>query len=151
MSEGEAGLRIRVARTAARYPVIYRHMDRGELHLSAISVLSPVLTSDNPPQLLRAAIHRTKSQVQQQVADLCPQPACPDSVRKLASARRQEQSDEPGLSLFEHAQAPSEQASATRPQAGSTKGGVVTSMGIGDAWMALGKGRRDGQCNASSD
>ena len=38
MSEAEAGLRIRMARTARTYPVIYQHLEQGELHLSAITL-----------------------------------------------------------------------------------------------------------------
>jgi len=121
MSEAEAGLRIRVARAARRYPVIYRHVDRGELHLSAVSVLAPVLTPDNHQRLLRAAVHRTKAQVQEQVADLCPQPACPDTVRKLPSARRQDLPDQPGPSLFDPTQAPNAPASVSSAQAMSAQ------------------------------
>jgi len=87
MSEGEAGLRIRVARTAGRYPMIYGYLERGELHLSAVSVLSPVLSSENCEVVLKRAVHRTKAEVEELVADLRPKAVCPDVIRTLPEAR----------------------------------------------------------------
>jgi hypothetical protein len=65
------------------------------LHLSALRVLAPVLTQDNHRRLLRAATHKTKRQVEVLVADLCPQPDVPSSMRKLPSARSSTTGDPP--------------------------------------------------------
>jgi hypothetical protein len=87
MSEAEAALRIRAARLARQYPEVLSHVERGELHLSALRVLAPVLNDDNLEQLLRSAMHKTKAQVEVLVADLAPKPDAPQIVRKLPTPR----------------------------------------------------------------
>jgi hypothetical protein len=87
MSEGEAALRIRAARLARQYPEVLGHVERGELHLSALRVLAPVLNGDNRERLLRSAVHKTKSEVEVLVADLAPKPDAPQLVRKLPAPR----------------------------------------------------------------
>jgi IS5 family transposase len=83
MSESEAALRIRAARLARQYPDVLSHVERGELHLSALRVLAPVLTDDNREHLLRSAVHRTKAEVEALVADLAPKPDARQLVRRL--------------------------------------------------------------------
>jgi hypothetical protein len=43
-SESEAGLRIRVSRLGREFPEALQTLARGELHLTALQVLAPVLT-----------------------------------------------------------------------------------------------------------
>jgi hypothetical protein len=43
MSESEAALRIHVARLVSKFPELLQRVERGELHLSALRVLAPVL------------------------------------------------------------------------------------------------------------
>ena len=74
MSEGEASLRIRAARLSRRFPGVLSQVERGELHLSALRVLAPVLTEDNHRALLASATHKTKRQVEQMLADMAPTP-----------------------------------------------------------------------------
>ena len=83
MSEGEAALRIRAARTARKFPKRFERVARGELHLSAIGVLAPVLTEDNQEALVSAAVRKTKAEVEELVASHRPGPAAKDLVRKL--------------------------------------------------------------------
>ena len=72
MSEGEASLRIRAARLSRRFPVVLAMVERGELHLSALRALAAVLTEDNHRELLSAAAHKTRRQVEQILADIFP-------------------------------------------------------------------------------
>jgi len=83
MSEGEAALRIRAARTARKFPKLFERVEQGEVHLSAIGVLSPVLTEDNQETLISAAVRKTKVEVEELVASHRPGPAAKDMVRKL--------------------------------------------------------------------
>jgi hypothetical protein len=50
-------------------------------------MLAPELDDDNCERLLTAAIHKSKREVEQLVADLDPKPAVAASMRKLPSAR----------------------------------------------------------------
>jgi hypothetical protein len=55
------------------------------MHLTAVSLLAPHLTEANHIQLLDAATHMSKREVEQLVARLRPQPDVPSFVRKLPS------------------------------------------------------------------
>ena len=58
-------------------------MAGGSLHLTAISLLGPHLTAANHDDLLCAATHKSKREVEQLVARLRPQPHVPSIVRKV--------------------------------------------------------------------
>jgi hypothetical protein len=83
MSESEAYTRIRVARLCREFPVVLRMLARGELHLSAVKLLAPVLTEDNCDELLRAARFKSKRQVEIVLAQRFPKPDVPSVIRKL--------------------------------------------------------------------
>ena len=55
LSEAEAYLRIRAARLGRQFPRVLPMMASGELHLSAVKLLSPVLTPANADELLAQA------------------------------------------------------------------------------------------------
>lgn len=82
-SEHAAYLRIEAARMARRFPVILDRLADGSLHLSAVSLLGPHLTAANHRDVLDAATHKTKREVEQLVARLRPQPDVPVVIRKL--------------------------------------------------------------------
>ena len=86
MSEGEAALRIRVAKLGRAVPLALELLGRGEVNLSTLSMLAPVLTPDKL-KLLYEARGKTKEQVYQLLARHAPKPDVPDSVRKLPPAR----------------------------------------------------------------
>jgi len=92
MSEGEASLRIRAARLSRRFPGVLSQVERGELHLSALRVLAPVLTEDNHRALLASATHKTKRQVEQMLADMAPAPDAKSVIRKLPTRESRESS-----------------------------------------------------------
>ncbi len=83
LSEGETNLRIAVARAAREHPVLLEMLADGRLHLSGIARLAPVLTPGNRDVLLRRAVHKSKRQIEEIVAEVDPRPDAPSVIRKL--------------------------------------------------------------------
>ena len=83
LSEHAAYGRIEAARAARKWPVVLDMLADGSLRLTAISLLSRHLTSENCATVLAAARHKSKRQVEEIVAALQPQPPAPSGVRKL--------------------------------------------------------------------
>jgi hypothetical protein len=83
MSESEAYTRIRAARLSREFPVVLGMLARGELHLSAVKLLAPVLTADNCKELLEAARLKSKRQVEVALAQRFPREDVPSVIRKL--------------------------------------------------------------------
>lgn len=90
LSEPEAYLRIAAARAARRHPVLLAMLADGRLHLSGIAKLAPHLTRDNRDALLGRATHRSKRQIEELIAEICPRPDVPSLVRKLPGRTGQE-------------------------------------------------------------
>jgi hypothetical protein len=86
LSEWEAYARIEVARAARRFPLILDLLADGSVHVTAVKLLAPHITSDNHRQVLESARGKTKLQVQEIVARLAPRPDAPASVRRVAPA-----------------------------------------------------------------
>jgi len=72
LSEDAAYKRIRAARAARQFPVIFEALADGRLHLSAVSLLASYLTSENAEGLLAEAAHRSKSEVEELLARRFP-------------------------------------------------------------------------------
>ena len=70
--EQAAFKRIRAARTARRFPCIFPALAGGELHLSAVVLLAPHLTPENADNLLAAAAHKSKAEIEQLLAERFP-------------------------------------------------------------------------------
>jgi hypothetical protein len=87
LSEQEAYLRITVARAAREHPVLLAMLADGRLHLTAIARLAPHLTSENRMAVLARAVHKSKRQVEELVAEISPRPDAPATVRKLPEPR----------------------------------------------------------------
>jgi hypothetical protein len=83
-AEGVAYKRIQAARAARRHPEILEAVRRGEVHLTAVGLLAPKLTTSNCADLIQAARHRSADEVRQLLADRDPQPAQPPTVRAIA-------------------------------------------------------------------
>jgi hypothetical protein len=86
MSDSEAGLRLHVARFARKFPDSLEMLSRGELHLTAMKLLAPVLTPENA-ELLNMSCLKTKREIQLLIAQHCPQPDVPDVLRRLPTTR----------------------------------------------------------------
>ena len=83
-SEGSAYKRVYAARAARRFPVIFDLVQKGEIHLSAVTLLAPHLTTENHRELLAAAAHQSKRDLAQLVAARFPAPDAPTLLRRLS-------------------------------------------------------------------
>ena len=85
LPEEAAFKRIHAARTARRFPSIFCAIADGRLHLTAVLILAPHLTENTADELLAAAEHKTKPEVEQLLAARYPQPDIPAVVRALGT------------------------------------------------------------------
>ena len=85
LSEDAAYNRVEVAKAAIQYPVILELLANGSVTVTTVGLLAKQLTVENHQALLAAAVHKSKRQVEQQVAALRPQPDVPSMIRKLPS------------------------------------------------------------------
>ena len=83
LSEDAAYNRIRAARVAAKWPVVLDMIADGSVTVTAVRLLSDVLTDTNHEELFRAATHKSKREVEAIVAALNPQPDVAASIRKV--------------------------------------------------------------------
>jgi 5-methylcytosine-specific restriction endonuclease McrA len=74
MSEDEAYKRLRVARTALRFPVLFAALAERRLTLTAVLMLTPHLTSGNAEELLSAAERKTNAEIEEVLARRFPRP-----------------------------------------------------------------------------
>ena len=72
LSEDEAYKRIRAARAAREYPVLFEEVAEGRLHLTAVCLLAPHLTAANAHELIESAAHRCRSEVESWLAQRFP-------------------------------------------------------------------------------
>jgi 5-methylcytosine-specific restriction endonuclease McrA len=91
MAEHEAYLRIKAARASREHPVLLEMLADGRLHLSGIVVLRPHLTEANREMLLGRAVHKTRRQIEELVAELHPKPDVPPTIRKVPERREKTQ------------------------------------------------------------
>jgi len=115
MSDSEAGLRLHAARFARKFPTSLEMLSRGELHLTAMKLLAPVLTPENA-ELMNMACLKTKQEIQLLIAKHCPQPDVPDAVRRLPTARSANATPRSAFSVV----ADGENAAARLPDDGTT-------------------------------
>ncbi len=72
MSEDAAYRRITAARVARQFPAIFEAVSDGRLHLTAVGFLAPYLTPENAADLVAAAAHRSKAQIEELLAQRYP-------------------------------------------------------------------------------
>ena len=84
LSEHAAYHRIEVARMVPQFPIVLEMVANGELTLTNAALLKPHLTSDNYLTLLAAARHKSKREVEHQIACLAPRPDALPLVRRVA-------------------------------------------------------------------
>ncbi len=85
LGEHESYLRIAAARASRRHPVLLEMLQDGRLHLATIARLAPHLTDANRDAVLARAVHRSKREVEELIAELSPQPDVLPTIRKLPS------------------------------------------------------------------
>jgi 5-methylcytosine-specific restriction endonuclease McrA len=85
LSEDAAYKRIRAARAAREFPALFTAVAEGRLHLAAVCLLAPHLKPENAKELIAAATHRRKSEIEQWLARSFPIPGFGASVRAVPS------------------------------------------------------------------
>ena len=85
MSEDMAYKRIQAARSARRFPALFPALADGRLHLTAVVLLAPYLSSGTADELIAAATHKTKAQIELLLAERFPKPDLPTLVRAIAA------------------------------------------------------------------
>jgi 5-methylcytosine-specific restriction endonuclease McrA len=85
-SEDEAFRRISAARLVRRFPELLEAIAAGELHLTGLLMLGPLLTPDNLGEVLARAKHRTKKEIASLVRQLDPLPRVPPRIEPLGPA-----------------------------------------------------------------
>lgn len=72
-SEDSAAKRVHVARAARQHPQLFVAIADGRLHLTSARLIAPHLTNQNVDELIAAATHRTKADVETLVIQRFPQ------------------------------------------------------------------------------
>ncbi len=93
-SEGAAYKRIQVARAARRFPAILPAVAAGRLHLAGIMVLKPYLTQETAVELISAAEHKTRREIERLVALRFPRPDVPTMIRAIPTRPLEARNDE---------------------------------------------------------
>jgi hypothetical protein len=83
LSEDAAFKRIRAARAGRQFPQIFEAIADGRLHLSGVGLLAAHLTEANVDQLIAAATHRSKLEIEMLLARLAPRADVPESVAPI--------------------------------------------------------------------
>src|SRR5262249_24490634 len=85
LSEAAVYKRITAGRKDREFPEILAAIAAGYIHPSAIAVLASHFTRENVAELLGAARHRTKSEVEQLVAERFPRPDVVTSITSVSA------------------------------------------------------------------
>ena len=80
LSEDAAAKRIQVARAGRRCPGIFSALADGQVHLSGLVLLAPHLTPENAAELLAAATHKRKAEIERLVAERFPKLPIPTLI-----------------------------------------------------------------------
>jgi len=97
LSEAEAYLRIAAARASRKHPMLLAMLSDGRIHLSGLGKLAPYLTEANCDAVLARAVHKSKREIEELVAELVPKPDVPPAVRRVPA--RAETAPAPELRL----------------------------------------------------
>jgi HNH endonuclease len=87
LSEHAAYHRMEAARAAREYPVILELLRSGDVTLTTVAMLRPHLTSDNHQALLGAARHKSKRDVEYQIACLAPKADTKALIRRVPEGK----------------------------------------------------------------
>ena len=82
-SRSAAGRRIAAARAARKYPCILTKLQRGELHLTGVAMLSRHLTPENYEPLLARARGKAEDEIDRIIAAIAQRPLPKDTVRAV--------------------------------------------------------------------
>ncbi len=116
LSEHAAYKRITAARVVRGIPAVLEALRKGDITLTTISLLAPHLTPGNGVELVAAARHKSKRDVEQLAAALAPKPDVPASVRKLPTRSATRQCGRPGDTTQARARPSTESGAGTSPK-----------------------------------
>ena len=108
LCEGSAYKHIQAARAARQFPAIFEAVEQDRLHLSAVVILAPSLNLENAADLLVAATHRTRAQIELLLSERFPQPDLATLVQPVmpASSACQLSPGTVGMTILEHEPTP---------------------------------------------
>jgi len=86
-SEHAAYHRIETARAARYFPVVLRLVADGSVTTTTVALLRPHLTPGNHAALLEAARHKSKRDVEYQIACLAPKPVATALIRRMTEGK----------------------------------------------------------------
>jgi hypothetical protein len=86
LSEDSARKRIHAANAARRVPAILPALADGRLSLSAVIQLAPWLSPENANELIGAATHKTRSDIEQLIADRFPRLDVPTALQRVGQS-----------------------------------------------------------------
>ena len=81
--EGTASRRIYAARAARRFPLLFDAIADGRLHVTAVVMLSKYLTPGNVDELVAAATHKSKAEIERLIAERFPRPDMPEMLQAI--------------------------------------------------------------------
>src|SRR2546428_1590774 len=85
LSEDAASKRIQAARAARRFPALFTALAEGRLHLTAVWLLAPHLTPENADELIQAATHKRKFEIEELIVRRFPAFGAPARVRPVTA------------------------------------------------------------------
>jgi len=119
LSEDAAWRRIQAARAGRRHPLLFRALANGSLHLTAVVLIAPHLTSENITELMNATTRRSRTEIQTWLATRFPQ-ASPmpsmTSIRPVSTPRAPVRENDGAPTIFD--QPAPEHVNSTTPVAG---------------------------------
>ena len=83
MSEGSTGRRLASARAVRKFPKLLPLIERGELHLTALAIVSGILTPENVDSVIAAIVGRTQREVEEVRVRYAPRARVKDLIRKM--------------------------------------------------------------------
>jgi 5-methylcytosine-specific restriction endonuclease McrA len=86
LSEDAAAKRIQAARAARRFPALFAALAEGRLHLAAVCLLAPHLTPENAGELMEAATHRRKFEIEEFLCRRFGRPELPALMRPITAS-----------------------------------------------------------------
>lgn len=83
MSEGSAARRIDAARAIRKFPGLLPRIAKGELHLTALSIVCSILTADNVESVIAGVVGKSRIEVEELKVRYAPKPDVRDSIRRM--------------------------------------------------------------------
>lgn len=84
--EGGAYRRIHASRVVTKYPDVMPLLEKGELNLTSLLLLSPILSAENHSAMFKEAAGKSKRELEAFVVAHAPRPALADHVARLPAA-----------------------------------------------------------------